>query len=140
MAATMTKPLRRAATAAALLALCAASPGPAPAPATGLAPGTTPGLAPNPARDGAPAPMMFRSESVELPVGDRVFPGGAPADAINANCVTCHSAGMVLNQPPLSRAEWTAEVGKMARVYKAPVSPEDQAAIIDYLAATKGKS
>ena len=67
-----------------------------------------------------------------------MFPGGASADAINANCVTCHSAGMVLNQPALSRADWTAEVHKMARVYKAPVSPGDQAAIIDYLAATKG--
>ena len=82
--------------------------------------------------------MTFRSETVALPTGERVFPGGASADAINANCVTCHSAGMVLNQPALSRADWTAEVRKMANVYKAPVSPEDQAAIIDYLAATRG--
>ncbi len=121
---------------ATLPALCAASPGPAPAAAAGAGPGT----APVTARDGAPAPMVFRLESVGLPVGDRVFPGGAPAGATDANCVTCHSAGMVLNQPPLRRAEWTAEVGRMARVCKAPVSPGDQAAIIDDLAATKGRS
>ena len=118
MAATTTDLLRRAAPAAALLALCAAAPAPA---------------------GDAAAPMAFRSENVELPVGDRTFPGGAPADAINANCVTCHSAGMVLNQPPLSRADWTTEVHKMANVYKAPVSDADQAAIIDYLAETKGR-
>ena len=85
------------------------------------------------------APMTFRSEKVELPTGDRAFPGGDKATAINNNCVTCHSAGMVLNQPVLTKGEWAGEVHKMANVYKAPVSPEDQAAIIDYLAETKGK-
>lgn len=87
----------------------------------------------------AAAPMTFHSEKVELPTGDRAFPGGDNATAINNNCVTCHSAGMVLNQPALTKAEWAGEVHKMANVYKAPVSPEDQAAIIDYLAETKGK-
>ena len=88
---------------------------------------------------GAEAPMTFRSEKVELPAGDRAFPGGDNATAINNNCVTCHSAGMVLNQPSLTKGEWAGEVHKMANVYKAPVSPEDQAAIIDYLAETKGR-
>ena len=87
----------------------------------------------------AEAPMTFRSEKVELPTGDRMFPGGDKAAAINNNCVTCHSAGMVLNQPPLSRGEWAGEVRKMVGVYKAPVSPEDESAIIDYLAETKGR-
>ncbi len=85
------------------------------------------------------AAMTFRSEKVELPAGDRAFPGGDKATAINNNCVTCHSAGMVLNQPALTKGEWAGEVHKMANVYKAPVSPEDQAAIIDYLAETKGR-
>ena len=87
----------------------------------------------------ADTPMTFKSEKVELPTGDRMFPGGDKAVAINNNCVTCHSAGMVLNQPSLSRGEWAGEVHKMVGVYKAPVSPEDQAAIIDYLAETKGR-
>ena len=87
----------------------------------------------------AEAPMTFRSVKVELPGGDRAFPGGDKAAAINNNCVACHSAGMVLNQPALTTAEWAGEVHKMANVYKAPVSPEDQAAIIDYLAELKGR-
>ena len=83
--------------------------------------------------------MTFKSVKVELPTGDRVFPGGDKADAINNNCVTCHSAGMVLNQPPLTKAAWAAEVHKMVNVYKAPVSDADADTIIAYLAATKGK-
>ncbi len=65
-------------------------------------------------------------------------PGGDKAMAIN-NCVTCHSTGMVLHQPALSTGEWAGEAHKMVGVYKAPVSPEDRAAIIDYLAETKDR-
>ncbi len=83
--------------------------------------------------------MTFRSVKVELPTGDRAFPGGDRADAINNNCVACHSAGMVLNQPPLTKAGWTTEVHKMIAVYKAPVSAADADAVIAYLVATKGK-
>ncbi len=84
------------------------------------------------------APFSFKSVSVDLPTGDRMFAGGAQADPINNNCLTCHSAGMVLNQPALSRAAWEAEVHKMIDVYKAPVAAEDVPAIVAYLAATKG--
>ena len=45
---------------------------------------------------------------------------------------------MVLNQPSLSRADWQGEVDKMRHVYKAPVAEGDAAAIVDYLARTKG--
>jgi hypothetical protein len=62
----------------------------------------------------------------------------AGADAINNNRLACHSAGMVLNQPALSKAGWTTEVNKMINAYKAPVDPDDAAAIIDYLTRTKG--
>ena len=86
----------------------------------------------------AEAPMVFKSVKVELPTGDRVFPGGDKADAINNNCVACHSAGMVLNQPSLKKAVWSNEVHKMIAVYKAPVSAADADAVIAYLAATKG--
>ncbi len=83
--------------------------------------------------------MILKSVKVDLPTGDRVFPGGDRAAAINNNCVTCHSAGMVLNQPALTASAWAAEVHKMVNVYKAPVSPEDADAVIAYLVATKGK-
>ena len=82
----------------------------------------------------AQAPLQPRSVTVDLPAGDRMFPGDTAADAINNNCLSCHSAGMVLNQPYLSRAEWQAEVEKMRNTYKAPVADEDVPAIVDYLA------
>ena len=86
----------------------------------------------------AVAGITLRSVTVTLPTSDRTFPGGAAADAVNNNCVACHSPGMVLNQPALSRAEWQAEVTKMRSVYKAPIDDGDVAGIVDYLAKTKG--
>jgi hypothetical protein len=44
----------------------------------------------------------------------------------------------VLNQPPLPKATWEAEVRKMISAYKAPVDDADVAPIVAYLAKTKG--
>jgi hypothetical protein len=82
--------------------------------------------------------MVFTSVDVDLPAGDLVFPGGREAAAINGNCLSCHSAGMVLNQPALTKAAWSAEVAKMIGVYKAPVAAADVPAIVGYLVATRG--
>ena len=71
----------------------------------------------------------IKSTSVELPAGDSLFPGGSSADAINNNCLACHSADMVLNQPALPKAEWAAEVQKMRAAYKAPIDAKDVDAI-----------
>ncbi|SDM30674.1 hypothetical protein SAMN05216360_101499 [Methylobacterium phyllostachyos] len=90
-----------------------------------------------PALAAAPEPMRFKSAEIEFPSSDRIFPGGHEAEAINNNCLACHSAGMVLTQPHLSKAEWQGEVTKMINVYKAPVDQADVAAIVDYLAAMK---
>lgn len=86
----------------------------------------------------AQAAPVLKSVSVDLPPGDRMFPGGGAADAINNNCVACHSAGMVLNQPNLPKATWEAEVQKMISVYKAPIEDADVPAIVAYLVRTKG--
>ena len=81
--------------------------------------------------------ISLNSVSLTLPSSDREYPNGIHADAINNNCLACHSAGMVLTQPRLSRAEWQGEVTKMIQVYKAPVEPADAALIVDYLAQLK---
>lgn len=86
----------------------------------------------------ADPPLTLKSVNVDLPDSGRQFPG-AGADAINNNCLACHSAGMVLNQPALPATAWQAEVSKMINTYKAPVAPGDVAAIVDYLARTKGE-
>jgi hypothetical protein len=86
----------------------------------------------------AATPFELKSVKIDLPDSDRMFPEGPGSDAINNNCLACHSAGMVLNQPALSKQAWTAEVNKMINNYKAPVAPEDVGTIVDYLAAIKG--
>jgi cytochrome c5 len=85
----------------------------------------------------AAAPLQLKSVSVDFPQSDRMF-AGQGADALNNNCLACHSAGMVLNQPALTKAAWQAEVNKMIQIYKAPIAAADAAAIVDYLARTKG--
>ena len=80
----------------------------------------------------------LRSVSVEFPDRGQMFPGGDKAEAINNNCLACHSAGMVLTQPKLSRAQWQSEVDKMRKVYKAPIADEDVPAIVDYFAGRGG--
>jgi len=83
------------------------------------------------------APAL-KSVSVDLPAGDQMFPGDAAADAVNANCLACHSVEMVLNQPSLPKATWEATVHKMINVYKAPIQDADIPAIVAYLDQLKG--
>jgi cytochrome c553 len=80
----------------------------------------------------------LKSVKIDLPDSDRMFPDGPGSDAINNNCLACHSADMVLNQPSLSRQAWTAEVNKMIQNYRAPIASEDVGAIVEYLTALKG--
>ena len=61
--------------------------------------------------------------------------GGPSAEAVNSNCLACHSGEMVTNQPRLSEAEWRAVVGKMRATYKAPIAESDDAAIVAWLTA-----
>jgi hypothetical protein len=84
---------------------------------------------------GAAAPIELKSVNLDLPESDRMFPDGPGSDAINNNCLACHSAGMVLNQPAMSKDAWKSEVNKMINNYKAPVAPEDVTTIVEYLVA-----
>ena len=82
--------------------------------------------------------LALKSVNIDLPAGDRMFPDGAGSEAANNNCLACHSAGMVLNQPALSKAQWRAEVNKMRTAYKAPIDPQDVDTIVNYLDSIKG--
>jgi hypothetical protein len=87
----------------------------------------------------AAPPSELKPVKIDLPDSDKMFPDGPGSEAINNNCLACHSADMVLNQPALSKQAWATEVNKMINNYKAPVAPEDVGAIVDYLTALKGK-
>ena len=80
--------------------------------------------------------IKLKSTKVEYPTSDVMFPGDG-ADAINNNCLACHSADHVLYQPLLSRENWAEVVHKMGTAYKAPISPDDEKQIVEYLAKTK---
>jgi hypothetical protein len=82
----------------------------------------------------------LNSLKLDVPTSDAMFPAGPGSDAINNNCLACHSADHVLNQPSLPRDAWQEVVNKMIKAYKAPVSPDDAKAIVDYLVRAKGAS
>jgi cytochrome c553 len=92
----------------------------------------------------APAPSIvtgggvtLHSVDVSFPDSDSTFPGGAGADAINNDCLICHSAGMVLDQATLSRTGWQGIVNQMHNDFKAPFAAQDGPAIVDYLVNLK---
>jgi hypothetical protein len=69
-------------------------------------------------------PAWEPAVNVDLTQSDRLFTGEG-AYGLNSNCLACHSAGVVLNQPTLAKAAWQAEVNKMIQSYKAPIAPAD---------------
>ncbi len=56
--------------------------------------------------------VNWQSVTVTLPTPGGFY-SGPNATLLNANCVTCHTAGFVERQPTLSAATWTVEVTKM---------------------------
>ena len=84
----------------------------------------------------AAAAPAFKSMQAQFPADTASFPDGPNVKIVNQNCLACHSADMVLDQPLLPRATWAAEVTKMRATYKAPLRDEDIPLIVDYLAAT----
>jgi hypothetical protein len=71
-----------------------------------------------------------------LPDNIQLFTGDN-SEVVNNNCLACHSAEMILNQPSFPRTAWDAEVRKMIATYKAPVTPQDVDQIVDYLCKLK---
>jgi sulfite dehydrogenase (cytochrome) subunit B len=61
-------------------------------------------------------------------------------DAVQANCLACHSADyIVMNSPFLDEKGWRASVTKMINVMGAPITPEDAEEIVRYLSANYGR-
>ncbi len=75
--------------------------------------------------------------SVTLPEGEGFLPEryGVSSEAVNGNCLSCHSAAMITAQPRLTRVQWSETIAKMRNVYGAPIDPADDKAILDWLLA-----
>jgi hypothetical protein len=96
----------------------------------GCVTGTPDSLSP---RSSAPTPPPWPVVKVDLPVSNAYFPAGDGADVANAQCLICHSAGMVLRQPPLTQNEWVGEINKMRNAFGAPLPADQIDALAKYL-------
>ena len=83
--------------------------------------------------------FTFTDVAVNLPADTGTFPVREGVEAMNANCAACHSTSMILLQPALTSDEWKAEIKKMRELYKAPVDPGAEPAILAYLEATSAE-
>jgi mono/diheme cytochrome c family protein len=82
----------------------------------------------------------FAAINVSLPTGAAVFPAGQGSNIADANCLICHSAGMVLRQPPLTVAEWNTEINKMKVSFGAPIPPDQIDELAHYLEVINGRA
>ena len=78
------------------------------------------------------------NEDVEVPFIPFEIKMGKHFDLVQANCLTCHFFGYILNQGRQSRTFWKEKVEKMVKAFKAPIGEKDQVLITDYLAEQYG--
>jgi hypothetical protein len=71
--------------------------------------------------------------SVDLPTSLIPFPAGEGSVIANAQCLICHSAGMVLRQPTRTQEQWKETINKMRSAYGAPLPAEQVDALAAYL-------
>lgn len=86
----------------------------------------------------AAQPMAGETVRIELPAGGDVLPDRRHAEAVDRNCLSCHSTETILNQPALSRDVWKAEIDKMRTVFGAQIDPEADDDILAYLTTING--
>ena len=82
--------------------------------------------------------LSLTSASIELPTDEGKFPAGPGSEVADRVCTACHSATMILTQPPLTSEQWAAEIKKMAEVYKARITPDEATTIHAYLVGMTG--
>jgi len=70
---------------------------------------------------------------IEVPYISYQIKMGKGFDAVQANCLMCHSFGYIINQGPQSREFWHKKIEKMIVHFKAPITKEDEEIITDYL-------
>jgi mono/diheme cytochrome c family protein len=83
--------------------------------------------------------QMNPVKEIELDYHGPDLPPGPGQDIFATQCVICHSARYVLNQPTFPRKIWTAEVHKMVKGYGAPIDPQQEKEIVNYLVSWHGK-
>jgi hypothetical protein len=86
----------------------------------------------------ADSPGSFSGKTIEFPA-PYVYPMNKGAGyATVQKCAICHSFGYILNQGKQARTFWAHETHKMVETYKAPITPEEEQVIVNYLAEFYG--
>jgi hypothetical protein len=84
------------------------------------------------------SPPSTTLHTLRLPAENVTLPDLPGRDKVTSACAVCHTPRYVLDQPPLPRKTWEAEVEKMRKTYGAPVPDEDVPDIVAYLVAIRG--
>jgi cytochrome c5 len=87
----------------------------------------------------APAGTILPVETIVLPQDDPDLPPGPHERTFATSCTICHSPRLPMTQPPFPRKTWEEVVDKMVKTYGAPITPEGQEQIVDYLMRVRGK-
>jgi hypothetical protein len=86
-------------------------------------------------------PISLRSDEAPATaaavVGEIDIPPGPHREAFQTNCVICHSPLLPLNQPTVTQKQWTEVVHKMVSAYGAPMTPDDESHVVEYLTAVQ---
>jgi cytochrome c5 len=77
-------------------------------------------------------------QEISLPNVPMEMPPGPNLAVYQQKCLLCHTSRYVTMQPHFSRTVWEKEVKKMVDAYGAPIAPEEQQQIVEYLVAIKG--
>ncbi len=86
----------------------------------------------------SPTAEVLAASVVEAePACDIELPEGPHRDEFQTSCLICHSARLPLGQPPFGREKWAEVVHKMAAVYGAPITSEEESRVVDYLLAAR---
>ena len=84
-------------------------------------------------------PLMAQVNSkVEVPYIPFSIKMGKGFNAVQANCIMCHSFGYILNQGRHSRKFWRGKIDKMIIEFKAPMTKKDIKLVEDYLVEQYG--
>jgi hypothetical protein len=87
----------------------------------------------------APAETTLPVQTIVLPHGEPELPPGPHQRTFVVSCTICHSTRLVMTQPPFSRKQWAEVVHKMVKTYGAPIAPETEEQITDYLMTVRGE-
>lgn len=85
------------------------------------------------------SPATLETRHIELPIIRTELRPEAGREKVEKFCNICHSLDYIPMQPGLSKNQWTALVGKMIKVYGAPITDEDSSEIANYLSRAYGK-